>query len=57
MKYNGNSLYFQVQMPGGQWEDDLQNGILANSGHYVGIGTGTIQSLVIYYIYLGLLLY
>ena len=44
MKYNGNSLYFQVQMPGGQWEDDLQNGGLANSGHYVGIGTGSLQS-------------
>lgn len=49
MIYNGNKLYYQVQMADGVWDNDVDMGGRPNNGHFLGTGTGQNQTLTINY--------
>lgn len=47
MLYNGNKLYYQVQMSDGVWDNDVDMSGRPNNGHFVGSGTGQTQNLTL----------
>lgn len=47
MLFNGNKLYYQVQMSDGVWDNDVDMGGRPNSGHFVGTGNGQNQNLTL----------
>lgn len=49
MIYNGNKLYYQVQMSDGVWDNDVDMSGRPNNGHFLGTGTGQTQTLSINY--------
>lgn len=49
MVYNNVPLYFQVKMPNGAWEDDMENWDYPNKGFYVGTGTGKAEIYTLQY--------